>query len=102
MRTRGNSRASSSIVSIITDAIYRENQYHLAFKLRQRIFLISARLSARSPARERTQQVSKRVKLLLTFRTYIRESLDLTTTAAMRMLQFHEWLVVPPIEVVYT
>ena len=98
MRTRGNSRASSSIVSIITDAIYRENQYHLAFKLRQRIFLISAR----SPARERTQQVSKRVKLLLTFRTYIRESLDLTTTAAMRMLQFHEWLVVPPIEVVYT
>ena len=98
MRTRGNSRASSSIVSIITNAIYRENQYHLAFKLRQRIFLISAR----SPARARTQQVSKRVKLVLTFRTYIRESLDLTTTAAMRMLQFHEWLVVPPIEVVYT
>ena len=98
MHTRGNSRASSSIVSIITNAIYRENQYHLAFKLRQRIFLISAR----SPARARTQQASKRVKLLLTFRTYIRESLDLTTTAAMRMLQFHEWLVVPPIEVVYT
>jgi hypothetical protein len=98
MRTRGNSRASSSIVSIITNAIYRENQYHLAFKLRQRIFLISAR----SPARARTQQVSKRVKLVLTFRTYIRESLDLTTTAAMRMLQFHEWLDVPPIEVVYT
>ena len=98
MRTRGNSRASSSIVSIITNAIYRENKYHLAFKLRQRIFLISAR----SPARARTQQVSKRVKLVLTFRTYIRESLDLTTTAAMRMLQFHEWLVVLPIEVVYT